>query len=470
MIGKRIKNLIWIFVEKFGLIVVSCVAFYIFATYLSAEEYGLGIFAIAIVEFFSIFFSGLWNDPLVRQKNRLLDAYASVFWLGGLLAIFTMSLLNIVIFIFNDNVFLNTLILIASVKVVAVVLARPFVAQMRRDRNFKVLAVRTLSGKLLGAFFGITMAIYGYGALAVVMQLVVMELFSLLVLMRGNVKQISSGIDLKLFIKLCREGVPIALRQIVAGSLIKGTTIILGLTTSASVVGYFGFANRLVELPFAALNTGLRSYSLPVISSRFNNGQNISQLITRLSLATAFLLVPVFLMTSVLAPPIFEFFFAGKWADSVTIFQMFAILTAFKFLFLYHGISIIAIGKAKVGMLYEVSNALVTFIIVWLLSESFGLLGVVVAFSINLLLDFIIKIWSLRQVLDYQVSYFLSALLKIVVAGAIMLVAMNFINESSIYLYLNIAFVLSVGMIVYLLILTMLRFDFKLYMMSVLNI
>jgi len=470
LISPRLKNLIWIFVEKFGLIVVSFITFLIFAAYLSAQEYGEGIFAIAVVEFVGVFLSGLWNDPLVRQNKRVLAAYSSIFWFGGATACLTVLLVLGLLYLVNSDISLLILVAIASLKVLAVVLARPFVAQMRRERNFKKLAMRTLGGKLLGALIGIVMAMSGFGSLAVIMQIVVMETASLLVMMWGNSKYLAASTDFKLFINMTVEGFPIAIRQVVSGSLIRGTIVILGFTTSSQTVGYFGFANRLVELPYAAINTGLRSYVLPVFASRANQGLDISTLITRLTVATASLLMPIFLWVAVLAPFMLSMLFADKWSSATEIFQVIAILAACRFLTLYHGIALISLGKAKVGMVYEIANALVTLMLVLGLSFTFGLTGVLVALTINLGLDFVIKIVSLKVVLNYALRDYLINMGKMLLALVCMFGALLLCQQLNVNPYVRMVIAVCVSALVYLVVLRLLRFDIKHNIVSALKL
>lgn len=458
----RLKNLVWIFVEKFGLIVVSFIAFYIFAKYLTADEYGLGVLSIAVVEFVGIFFVGLWNDPLVRRKDTLLEAYSSVFWIGGVGVVLLMSGFNFAVKYITENNELALLTSIASIKVLAVVLARPFVAQLRRDRNFKHLALRTLLGKILGTVVGITLAIQGFGALAVVSQIVVMELIAFTILIWGCTKLICAKVDFKLFMTLTREGVPIAIREVLTGSMTKSTIIIMGLTLSPTIIGYFAFANRLIELPFNALRTGLRSYVLPVMSKRIEAGRKIGAMINYLTLATSLLIFPVFISVAILAPPFITLLFDGKWDFAIQIFQFIAVLGGIKLFILYHGIALVALGKAKVGVWFEISNVAIALLLIYLLTPVYGLNGVVVALSLHLVLDFIIKIYSLNKVIDYDIQDYIKNFSKMLVSGFVLLFVLSqniFSNDTGIYLSTVMTSIM--GGSVYFISLFILRFDFR---------
>jgi len=456
----RLKNIFWIFIEKFGLIVFSFATFYIFAKYLAVKEYGLGVLSIAIIEFVGVFFVGLWNDPLVRRESLVLESYSAVFWLGGGAVVIIMPLFNIAVLLITENSELALLTSIASIKVLAVVLARPFVAQLRRDRNFKLLAVRTLIGKILGAITGIIMAVRGFGALAVVSQIVVMEILALFIMLWGKAELVRTKVEFSVFLSISREGGPIAVRQLLSSSMVRGTILVMGFTTSTTMIGYFSFANRLIELPFGAISTGVRSYVLPVLAKRSQQEQSIGPLTSQLSFATAFFLFPVFIFVSILAPPFITLFFDGKWDSAIPLFQGIALLGGLKLFVLYHGIALVALGKSKIGIWLEIINVGVSLLLIYFLTLEYGLQGVVIALSAHLIFDIIIKVYSLKKAIDYPVISYLKNLFKMLISGLVLvysLIQSLLFFDSGIYQSTIIAFL--VGAATYILSLVFLRFD-----------
>jgi O-antigen/teichoic acid export membrane protein len=438
MLKKRLSNLLWIFLEKFGLILLSFITFIVFAQYLTVQEYGTAIFALAIVELVGMFFCALWNDTLVRQEFETSQAYSSVFWLGGAVVIFTMTILSLVVAWLSNDILLIQLVLISSTKVIALVLARPFVAQMRLKNNFKRLALRTLYAKLFGATVAIAMAISGKGAYAVIMQLVLMEIVSLIAIMPGNVSSIMVRPSLVNLLSLTKEGMPIAIKQLMSNCLIKCIIIILGLTTSKTMVGYFAFANRLIELPYSAFTTGLRSYALPVMAKRAKIKGQLERFISHVSIATSVLVTPIIICAAILSPPFISFVFSSKWDGSIYLFQLIAFFTCFKVLVLYQAMALVAVGKARIGLYAEFFNLTMTLIMVYILSNIWGITGAVFALGFSVLSDVVIKFWSISRELKSDNFSYAKACCKILFSGAVMLLVMfftlNFIGENIYFL------------------------------------
>ena len=258
--------------------------------------------------------------------------------------------------------------------------------------------------------------------------------------------------------------------NVLTGSMVRGPIIILGFTTSPAIIGYFAFASRLIELPFNAIRTGLRSYVLPVMAKRSEVGQDIGPLITHLTFATTFLMFPVFIIISALAPPFITLLFDGNWDAAIPIFKFIGILGGLKFFFLYHGIALVALGKAKIGVWFEISNAAGALILIFFLTPIYGLGGVVIALVVNLIFDFVIKIYSLTIVIDYDIKVYICNALKLLNSGLIMFILLlinPFRIGTNIYISTFIAIVL--GVTAYVGSLITMKFSYKQYITQALN-
>ena len=110
------------------------------------------------------------------------------------------------------------------VKILFTMMARVYVAQMRRSGNFKLLASRTLLGKVVGGGTGIVVALLGFGPWAVIAQALIMDLVSMVVLMRGDRRRIPFAIDGPLLLDLLRTGTPVAINVMSSQTLQRGST------------------------------------------------------------------------------------------------------------------------------------------------------------------------------------------------------------------------------------------------------
>lgn len=191
MANHRLVTLGWIFTEKFGLILLSMITFVAYARLLSPAELGVGTIIIAIVELVGLIYSSVLEDPLVRLQ-RLEDKHISTaFWAAVLVSLLSIVLISVAVVFYTSDPMLRWMTALASVKILFTMMARVYVAQMRRSGNFKMLASRTLLGKVVGGVAGIAVALWGLGAWAVIAQALIMEFVSIIVLMRADPRRIA---------------------------------------------------------------------------------------------------------------------------------------------------------------------------------------------------------------------------------------------------------------------------------------
>src|SRR5690606_39474237 len=161
-------------------------SFFVFAHLLSPEELGVGVLIIVVVELVGLLFSSLIEDPMVRQRQISPGQRATAFWACLLAGLGSAALIGAAGLLIDPRPEIRTMVLAAALKVPLTLMARIYVAEMRRTGNFRLLASRTLLGKILGALGGILVAWQGLGAWALIVQALIMELVSLLMLMRGD--------------------------------------------------------------------------------------------------------------------------------------------------------------------------------------------------------------------------------------------------------------------------------------------
>ncbi|GAB3015005.1 oligosaccharide flippase family protein [Bowmanella dokdonensis] len=400
----RVINLSWIFFEKFGLIGISVCSFLLYALLLGPSQFGLGVLALTLAETFGVVYCSLLEDPLVRRRDDMSKSAASVFWLGGALSLVTSVVLVGAIWLASDDGLFVALVAFACLKLLASVMARPLVAMLRRERNFKALANRTLAGKVLGALAGIGAALGGAGAWAIVLQAVVMDCFALLWLLRGRWQHVWGPVSWPVFLSIAKEGSSIALKMLSRGMLVRGMTLLLGATTSTTVVGYFSFANRLIDLPRQALSEGLLSYALPAIARRANEGHQVGRFVSDLSVYTALLMVPLFVGALAVGPDIIRYAFDEKWHAAIVLFQILALLAALRSLVLYVPATLAAMGQARIGVGADICLSLLSLGLVWWLSPALGAMAAVLALTVHTTLDLGFKCYQISRVtqLDYQ--------------------------------------------------------------------
>lgn len=420
MANHRLVTLGWIFTEKFGLILLSMVTFVAYARLLSPAELGVGTIIIAIVELVGLIYSSVLEDPLVRLE-RLEDKHISTaFWAAVLVSLASIVLISLAVLLYTTDPVLRWMTALASVKILFTMMARVYVAQMRRSGNFKMLASRTLLGKIVGGFAGIAVALAGLGAWAVIAQAVIMEFVSIIVLMRADPRRIAFYIDGAFLRELIKAGTPVAINALSSQTLQRGVNVVLGMTAGANAVGMFNMAMRIIDLPRTAIYNGLLSYALPAFSRRSAEPLRLLGIIGDSTVVSSFLLTPLFLGIALTASDLILLIFGAKWAEAIPLLQVLACTAAIGNTAMYATTALVAVNRSHLTIKAEVLTTLLALLLVYLFGSVYGGMAAAVALLVRMLLITPLQIHGLNAAVGYGWRRFFGASYRSVLAALLM--------------------------------------------------
>ena len=450
MANHRLVTLIWIFTEKFGLIFLSMITFVVYARLLSPAELGVGTVIIAIVEVIGIIYSSVLEDPLVRQE-RLDDRHISTaFWFSVLISLVSILVISGAAMLYAPSPALQWMTAIASVKILFTMMARVYVVQMRRSGNFKMLATRTLLGKVLGGVGGIAVALWGFGAWAVIAQALIMEFVSVIVLMRGDPRRIAFHIDGQFLRETLRAGTPVAINVLSSQTLQRGVNVVLAITAGASAVGMFNLAMRIIDLPRTAIYNGLMSYALPVFARRSGDSSRLIGIISDSTAVSGFLLTPLFIGIALTAEDIILLIFGAKWADAIPLLQVLACTAALGNTAMYATTALVAVNRSRLTLKAEVGTTLLALVLVYSLGLLYGGMAAALALLVRMLIITPLQIRGLNTAIGYGWRVFFESNYRSVIASLVMATSVVvFSTQVNVQGYLHLASNIAVGALTY---------------------
>lgn len=450
MANQRLVTLTWIFTEKFGLIFLSMITFVIYARLLSPEELGVGTVIIAIVEVIGILYSSVLEDPLVRLERLDERQIATAFWAAVLASLASIAIISGAAVLWLDSANLQWMTAVASVKILFTMMARVYVAQMRRSSNFKMLASRTLLGKVFGGVAGIAVALWGGGAWAVIAQAVVMELVSIIVLMNGDRRRHPLIIDAPFLRDLLRTGLPVAINTLSSQTLQRGVNVVLGIAAGTHAVGVFNLAMRIIDLPRTAFYNGLMSYALPAFARRSAEPSRLISFICDSTAVSSFLLTPVFIGIAVTAQDIILLIFGTKWADAIPLLQVLACTAAIGNTAMYATTALVAVNRTHLTLKAEVVTTVLALALVYGLGPLYGGMAAAVALLLRMLLITPLQIRGLKTAIGYDWHAFFASSYRSVAAVLVMAAAVwAIVPRLSVHGYAHLACSIGIGALVY---------------------
>jgi O-antigen/teichoic acid export membrane protein len=450
MANHRLVTLIWIFTEKFGLIVLSMITFVAYARLLSPTELGVGTVIIAIVELIGVIYSSVLEDPLVRLE-RLEDKHISTaFWVAVLVSLVSIIVVSFSAMLYTTSPALQWMTAAASVKILFTMMARVYVVQMRRSSNFRMLASRTLLGKVFGGVGGIAVALWGFGAWAVIAQALIMEFVSIVVLMRGNRRPIAFDIDRPFLRELLKAGIPVAINVVSSQTLQRGVNVILGITAGAHAVGMFNMAMRIIDLPRTAIYNGLMSYALPVFARRSADPSRLIGIICDSTAVSGFLLTPLFVGIAVTADDIILLIFGARWAEAIPLLQVLACTAAIGNTAMYATTALVAVNRTRLTLKAEVATTLLALALVYGLGHRYAGMAAALALLARMVIITPMQIRGLNTATGYGWRSFIESSYRSVIASLVMAAAVLFASARlGLQGYLHLACSIGIGALTY---------------------
>lgn len=404
MLKHRLARLFWIFIEKFGLVLLSVVSFFVYALVLTPEQLGLGVIILGAVELITLLNTSTFDSAFTRLDKITSRQDGSLFWGGISIALLCALGINLMTLWYSGDPDVGMLMLIASLILPLQMASRVHVAHMRRDGNFKALAKRTLAGKLLGMLAGISAAYAGWGPWAIILQAVIMQSVATTVLLCTERRPLPYQVDWRFIRELAVIGIPVAIKAMSWNLMNRGVILVLGMTAGAAAVGYFNLANRLIELPRTAIFSGLMSYALPVFARRQRDLTALREFYYQATQLSLIVLAPLFVGLALMAEDVLVLIFADKWLASVVILQVLAVVASIGFVFLYTSSLLVALKQQAITLRAEITGTLLALLVVFVLGQQLGAVAGAIGMCIRLAFIVPVNSWALNKVLDLSVS------------------------------------------------------------------
>ncbi|MBF7074872.1 oligosaccharide flippase family protein [Glaciecola sp. MH2013] len=380
----RLQRLAWIFTEKFGLIFLSIFSFFVFSYFLTPYELGIAVLMLAIAELVSLFFSSMIDNSYISKKDITPRDDGTLFWVGLLLSTAIAFVLALLLarFTFDDIYFWHIMLAMTYLPLQA--LARVHIVHLRRDGDFKSLALRTLLGKVVGLLAGCALAVVGLGVLGFIVQSIFMAAISSFLILLKHRRHLPLSFDINLLKETFILGFPAALKSLSENAVDKGIIFALSIFSGPSAVGLFNFANRLVQLPAKAFSSAVMTYGHPVLSRKVNNKLAVSDFFLGLTQVCFMVISPLFVVFSALGDSIVELIFLERWWPAGELLQALALIAACSFTYVLVPSLLVAYKSTHRALYAELISTAIAILVCLYFASSLGAFAGVVSIGVKL--------------------------------------------------------------------------------------
>lgn len=391
---KTISGIFWSLLQNIGSRGISFIVTIVLARILTPEIFGLvGMLAILIQLSQSLIIAGL-NQALIQKKDTDEEDYSSVFWLNLVASLAIYGILYLSAPFIADFYRQPALVRLTRIlSLVFVINAFSYVQEtkLRKEMHFRTLTIIHIPSIIIAGAVSIVLAAMGAG----VWSLVAMELvsrFAYAVQIWIHAKWMPLFVFNRAKIRrLFAFGGKIMLSEILSSVYQNIYPVIIGRFFPLSSVGYYQTANKVVKTPSTTLSNALNSVTFPAFASIQDDDKKLKEGYRRVIKQLLFWICPAFVLAAVLAIPLFELVFGGKWLPAVPYFRILCVAGVLYPLSAYNMNIINVKGRSDIFLRLE------------LIKKAFVTVGLIIAIPYG--------IWALLgfQAVSSLFSYFLNS-------------------------------------------------------------
>ncbi len=356
--SKIVSGVAWSAVETWARQAAALAIFVVLARQLDPSAFGLAALAMVTPILFAAPVTKGIPDAIVQRADLEPIHLDSAFWL-----LTTVGLLSTAVIFFLSHFIasafgqpaLEELVKATSVIVAVQAVASVPAAILKRELNFRLFALRTLAGTVLGGAVGIAMAIAGFGVWSLVwMQIIKAVGESVVILAGANWRP-----HFRYSHSRCRElfgfSGPIVIQFLWTYINDEMPRVFIGMFLGPHAVGIYTIARRPFDLLVEVFVGPLTAVALPAVSRLQGDTARIDKFFDQ-SIRTAGLFgVPAFAGFAALAPVAIPFVFGEQWTGAIVAVQLFMLIGMLRTIDGICAFTILALGRSGLLLALNIS-------------------------------------------------------------------------------------------------------------------
>lgn len=444
-------NLMWRLLERFGAQGVTLVVSLVLARLLDPEAYGTVALITIFTAVLNVFVdSGLANS-LIQKKNADDLDFSSVFYFNILIC----CLLYVVMFISAPaiSIFYNKPEIVPMIRVLSLTLIISGVknvqqAYVSKYMMFKKFFFSTLGGTLVASIVGISLAILGKGAWALIIQNITNLLMDTIILwltVKWRPKFLFSWKRLK---SLLSYGYKLLLVSLINNVYNECRQLIIGKMYSSSDLACYNQGNRFPQIIVQNLNTAIDNVVFSAMSAAQDEITEVRNM-TRRSIRTgSFILAPLMIGMACVSKSVVLLVLTDKWIECVPYLQIFCIMYLFTPIQTANLNAIKAIGKSGIFLIIDILEIAVGLVGL-LVTMWFGPIYIAISMLVCTVLALFINSFPNKKYLNYGIKDQIKDLIPNILLSCVMGIVVYSINWLNLSPIISLLIQIPLGGIIY---------------------
>ena len=377
----HVVNVFWSGFEAAVSAVLSFASVFIVARLVGPAEVGVGAAAVAVHVLLWVAVNALFADALVQRSvvddAAFSSAFAASAAIGCVAALLQVALGLPLAWSLGDER-LTTMSAVLALSLPLVGAAGPVQGLLTRDRAYRKLAWRTLTGQGLGTLVGVASALAGAGAWALVAQQVVISTGGAIALLLRSPMRPRRIVSRKVLRELLRIGLPLTASTLVQHSRYRLFALLIGATAGAAALGQVHMAFRLVDAVRELAFTAQWRLMLPLLAERQDDLPGLHAGVDRCLGWSSLVAFPLCAVLAVTIQPLVATLLGPIWQPSGLAALPLIALAAWLFLAFPTSVAVIARGEAHTILIANIAGTVATVVGVLLIRPATPLHAVLV--------------------------------------------------------------------------------------------
>jgi O-antigen/teichoic acid export membrane protein len=322
---KTATGVFWNFLELTGRQGINVLVTLLLARFLTPGDFGL-------VAMLSVFFSianalmdAGFRQALIRKKDATPVDYSTMFYTNLALGLLSYGLLFISAPAIASFYKEPRLILLTRI-VGIVVLINSFqfvqVVELTRRLDFKTQFKVTVPAGVISGLVAVIMATKGFGVWSLVAQMLISPLLITASLWGINKWRPSLVFSIESFSELFIFGSKLFLSGVLDIVFRNAYVIVIGKFFAATVVGWYFFATKVIEVVLGQLSGSIQKATYPALASIQDDDARLKNAYRKVIKATVYVVFPAMTFLAALAEPLFRLLLNPRWLPAVPYLQL----------------------------------------------------------------------------------------------------------------------------------------------------
>lgn len=355
---KTAGTLKWNVVDRVATQLLYAVTGVVLARVLSQEDFGLVGAVLVFQAFASLLVDSGFFSALIQRKAPTQEDYSSVLWFNIAMAsalygvAWVCAPLIADCFGGDERLVPLTRVMFLSLPLNATATVQ--CCRLVKRMDVRMIAVANSLGLVAGAVAGISLALTGAGAWAIVWQTLTLAAVKSATLWATERWRPSAVMSFRALRSYMGVGSRMLLTSFLNTLFLNIYSFFVGNRVGLTALGYYTQGDKWSKMGVQSLSQVLASSFLPALSEVQDEPERFRRLVARMNRFTGYLLFPATLGLATMATPIFHTLFGEKWDASIVLFQMMLVRGIFTVLNTLYSNYLLALGKAKAVVWLEV--------------------------------------------------------------------------------------------------------------------